>query len=58
MLTKYLTGLGQIWPQYIPLATLTYRTFNCPNLANYSPYELVFGRKLKITSGPTDKSRY
>ena len=23
-------------------------TFNIPNLANYSPYELVFGRKLKL----------
>ena len=25
-----------------------YNTFNSPNLANYSPYELVFGRKLKM----------
>ena len=25
-----------------------YNTFNTPNLANYSPYELVFGRKPKI----------
>ena len=23
-------------------------TFNTPNLANFSPYELVFGRKLKL----------
>ena len=27
---------------------LTYDTFNSPNLGNYHPYELVFGRKLKL----------
>ena len=32
-------------PKYLPLATLAYNTFNTPNLANYSSYELVFGRK-------------
>ena len=25
-----------------------HNTFNSPNLANYSPYELIFGRKPKI----------
>ena len=30
------------------LATFAYNTFNSLNLANYSPYELVFGRKPKI----------
>ena len=34
-----------MWPKYLPLATLAYNIFNTPNLANYSPYELVFGRK-------------
>ena len=28
--------------------TLTHNTFNSPNLANHSPYELVFGRKPKL----------
>ena len=28
-------------------ATLEYTIFNTPNLANYSPYELVFSRKPK-----------
>ena len=32
----------------MPLATLAYNTLNTPNLANYSPYELVFSRKLKL----------
>ena len=32
----------------MPLATLAYNTFNSPNLVNYSPYELVFGRKPKL----------
>ena len=48
ILTKHLTNLGQIWPKYLSLATFAYNTFNSPNLANYSPYELVFGRKPKI----------
>ena len=37
-----------MWPKYLPLATFTYNTFNTPNLANYSPYKLVFGRKPKL----------
>ena len=48
ILTKHLTNLGQMWPKYLSLATFAYNTFNTPNLANYSPYELVFGRKPKI----------
>ena len=45
ILTKHLTNLGQMWQKYLSLATFTYNTFNTLNLANYSPYELVFGRK-------------
>ena len=45
ILTKPLTNLGQMLPKYLLLATFTYNTFNTPNLANYSPYELVIGRK-------------
>ena len=37
-----------MWPKYLPLSTLAYNTFNTPNLANYSPYELVFGRTPKL----------
>ena len=48
ILTKHLTEQGQMWPKYLPLAMLAYNTFNSPNLANLSPYELVFGRKPKI----------
>ena len=48
ILTKHLMNLGQMWPKYLSLATFAYNTFNTPNLANYSPYELVFGRKPKI----------
>ena len=47
ILTKHLTDLGQMWQKYLSLATLTYNTFNAPNLANYSSYELVFSRKPK-----------
>ena len=37
-----------MWPKYLPLITLGYQTFNTPNLGNYSPYKLVFGRKPKL----------
>ena len=47
ILTKDLTNLGQMWPKYHQLATFTYNMFNTPNLGNYSPYELVSGRKPK-----------
>ena len=48
ILTKHLTEQKQVWPKFLPLATLAYNTFNSPNLGNYSPYELVFGRKPKV----------
>ena len=48
ILTKHLTGQGQMWHRYFPLATFTHNTFNSPNLANHSPYELIFGRKPKL----------
>ena len=37
-----------MWHKYLPLATFTHNTFNSPNLANHSPYELVIGRKPKL----------
>ena len=48
ILTKHLTYVGQMWPKYLPLETLAYNTFNTPNLANYIPFELGFGRKPKL----------
>ena len=30
ILTRQLTDLGQMWPKYLPLATLMYNTFNTP----------------------------
>ena len=48
ILTKHLTGLGQMWTKYLSLATFAYNTFYRPNLGNYSPYELTFGRKPKL----------
>ena len=45
--------------KYLKLAIFVYNTFNTPNLANYSPYELVFGRKpillLNLESAPDIK---
>ena len=37
-----------MWIDYLPFATLAHNTYNSPNLNNYSPYELVFGRKPKL----------
>ena len=48
ILMKQLTNLSQMWPKYLPLATLAYNTFNTLNLGNYSPFELEFGRKPKL----------
>ena len=48
ILTKHLTGQGQMWHKYLPLATFAHNTFNSPNLVNHSPYELLFRRKLKL----------
>ena len=48
ILTKYLKDLGEVWPKYLLLATLTYNTFNTSNSANYSLYELVSATKPKL----------
>ena len=49
ILTKDLTGQGQMWHKYLPFSNFCiHNTFNSPNLANHSPYELVFGRKPKL----------
>ena len=48
ILTKHLTSLGHMWTKYLSLATFTYYTFKTPNLGNYSPYKLTFGRKPKL----------
>ena len=37
-----------MWTKYLLLATFAYKTFNSPNLGNYSPFELTFGRKPKL----------
>ena len=37
-----------MWHKYLSLATFAHNTFNSPNLANHSPYKLVFGRKPKL----------
>ena len=59
ILTKHLTNLGQMWPKYLPLAMFAYNTFNTPNLGNFSPYELTYGRKprplLNLDSNPDIK---
>ena len=48
ILSKHLTDQGQMWHKFLSLATFTYNIFHSPNLGNYSPYELVFGRRPKL----------
>ena len=48
ILTKHLTNKSQMWLKYLALAMFAYNTFNTTNLGNYSPYELVFGRKPRL----------
>ena len=45
---KHLTNLGQMWPKYLLLATFAYITFNTPNVANFSSFEMEFRRKPKV----------
>ena len=37
-----------MWTKYLSLAMFAYNIFKSPNLGNYSPYELTFGRKPKL----------
>ena len=59
ILAKHLTNLGQMWPKYLSLANFMYNMFNTPNLRNYIPYELTFGRKsrplINLDSNPDIK---
>ena len=48
ILTKHLTGQGQTWQKFLSLATFTCNIFHSPNLGNYSPFELIFGRIPKV----------
>ena len=48
ILTKHLTGLGQMWTKYLSLSMFEYNTFNSPYLGNFMPFELTFGRKPKL----------
>ena len=48
ILSKHLISMGQMWTKCLSLATFAYNMFNTPNLGNYSPYELTFGRKPKV----------
>ena len=48
ILTKHLTGLGQMWRKYVSLAMFACNIFNSPNLGSSSPYELTFGRKPRL----------
>ena len=48
ILPKHLTDQGQMWHKFLSLATFAYNIFHSPNVGNYSPYKLVFGRKPKL----------
>ena len=48
ILSKCLTDQEQMWHKFLSLATFSYNIFHSPNLGNYSPYVLVFGRKPRI----------
>ena len=48
-----------MWPKHLSLPTFAYNTFHTPNLGNYSPYKLTFGRKprplINLDSNPDIK---
>ena len=45
ILSKHLTGQGQMWHKYLSLVTFAHNPFHFPNLGNYSPFELTLGRE-------------
>ena len=48
ILSKHLTGQGQTWHKFLSLAMFAHNTFHSPNLGNYSPFELTFGREPRV----------
>ena len=48
ILTKHLTGQGQMWHNYLSLATFAYNTIHSADLRNYSPFELTLRREPRI----------
>ena len=48
ILTKHLTGQGQTWYKFLLMVAFAYNTFHSPNLGNYSPFELTFGREPRV----------
>ena len=57
ILTKHLTGQGQMWHKYLPLVTFAYNTFNSPNLANHISIQISIWEKTKIITGLGNGSR-
>ena len=48
LLKKHLTHLGNNWPNFTDTCMLAYNSYASPNMDGLSPYELVFGHKMKI----------
>ena len=48
ILMKHLSGMGLDWDIYCKPAMLVYNSYASTNLADFSPFELVFGRKANI----------
>ena len=53
ILMKHLTGQGQMWHKYLPLATFAYNTFNSPISKSLS-IQVGVWKKTKITTGFRD----
>ena len=48
ILMKHLSGMGLDWDIYCKPAMLVYNSYASTNLSDFSPFELVFGRKANI----------
>ena len=56
LLVKHLSTVWS-WHSVLPYSMFCYNGYSSPNLNGYSPYELVFGHKMTVTSA-RDKSRH
>ena len=45
---KHLSGFGKNWRIFAKPCMIAYNSYASPNLAGYSPFELVMGRKANI----------
>ena len=58
ILTKHLTGSGEMWPDYLPFATLAHNTYNSLKFKQLFSIWTSIWEKAEVTIRLRDWSRY